>query len=67
MDRDLNAAINIKAFGLEILNRTGTVRIYACGDSSIGDLLQNESRYVSMKQKKFLTFSQEAVVSLESQ
>jgi putative transposase len=29
--RDLNAAINIKYYGITELNRAGTVRIYACG------------------------------------
>jgi len=49
-DRDLNAAVNIKAFGLKKLNKSGTGLIYACGDTTIGDEL-GLSRFVSAKQE----------------
>lgn len=56
IDRDVNAAINIKKWGIEKLNRAGTVRIHACGDTNDGgDLSTNSSSYVSVKQEKFLS------------
>lgn len=67
IDRDVNAAINIRRWGLEQLNRAGTVRIHACGDTSIGDQVRNWSRYVSEKQENFLAIGKEAAISLESQ
>lgn len=60
LDRDLNAAINIKAIGIDKLNRTGTVRIYACGDTNDGEKAIDFSSYVSMKQEKFFTDGKEA-------
>jgi putative transposase len=42
--RDLNAAVNIKYHGIIELNRAGTVRIYACGDTQV--LLKQESSLV---------------------
>lgn len=35
-DRDINAALNIKQFGIGELLGKGTCRIYACGDNSSG-------------------------------
>ena len=48
-DRDINAARNIKAIAVAEINRVGTTQIYACGDTSGGDLVQTESSHVSMK------------------
>lgn len=42
-DRDVNAAFNIKNFGIAELYRLGTSRIYACGDNDV---------LLSMKQEK---------------
>ena len=50
-DRDLNAAFNIKAFGIKKLNKSGTGLIYACGDTTIGELSCDDSRFVSAKQE----------------
>ena len=60
IDRDLNASINIKRWGIIELNRLGINQIYACGDTSDGDSL--ESSYVSMNQEKFCTIGTEAVI-----
>jgi putative transposase len=49
MDRDLNAAINIKNWGIQEINTAGTAGIYACGDTSIGDISREISRYVSIE------------------
>ena len=46
MDRDLNAAINLK-------NLAGGTPVSACGDTTIGDESNDSSRYVSMKQESF--------------
>ena len=45
-DRDINAALNIRNEGL---SRLGTSRIYGCGDTSVGDMAYDISRYVSLK------------------
>ena len=50
-DRDLNAAFNIKQFGIKKLNKSGTGLIYACGDTTIGELSCDDSRFVSAKQE----------------
>jgi hypothetical protein len=42
MSRDLNAALNIKS---QTLNRTGTVQINACGDTSSGGIDRCESNH----------------------
>ena len=55
MSRDINAAINIRKFAINEINRAGTVQIQACGDTAVGDLVATKSRHVSMKQEKFLT------------
>ena len=34
-DRDVNAAVNIKTFGIAEINRLGTSRIYACEDNDV--------------------------------
>jgi len=54
IDRDYNASLNIKAFGLKILNETnraGIARIYACGDTSNGIFGIPNISCVSMKQE----------------
>jgi putative transposase len=52
IDRDLNAARNIKAFGVKLLKNTaGIAEINACGDTTNGDLTYDKSSYVSMKQE----------------
>ena len=64
IDRDLNAAINIRNITF------GTKENYACGDTSVGDLGYHKSRHVSLKQEKFemsnsdIAFDQEAHASL---
>jgi transposase len=45
IDRDWNAAINLKNITF------GTKENYACGDTSVGDLAYDKSRYVSKKQE----------------
>lgn len=62
MDRDHNAAINIKKWGIELINRAGTVRIYACGDTNDGDQAYDWSSYVSMKQEKFFSLEKKPSV-----
>lgn len=59
-DRDLNAAINIRQ------NTFGTKVIYACGDSSTGDVAIDTSRHVSLKQEKFKADITLDVFSLEA-
>jgi putative transposase len=54
MDRDYNAAINIRRYAIEETNRCGTHRIHACGDTSNGDEAYDSSSYVSTKQEKIL-------------
>jgi len=58
IDRDINAAINIRNAAINGLNRNGTIRIYACGDTNDEEILI--SSYVSMKQEKILTIGKEA-------
>jgi len=53
IDRDLNAAINIKKWGIDSLNTGGTPGIYACGDTANGDVAYDTSSYVSLKQESF--------------
>jgi transposase len=53
MDRDANAAINLKLWAIREINRAGTARIYARGDTSIGDMAIDMSRCVSLKREKF--------------
>ncbi|MEY3183159.1 MAG: hypothetical protein RLZ35_1144 [Pseudomonadota bacterium] len=50
IDRDLNAAINIKRFALA-QNRAGMAQIEACGSCAGGDVLQETSSYHGMKQE----------------
>lgn len=61
LDRDINAAINIKNWGRDEINRAGTARIYACGDTTDEEKAIDFSSHVSMKQEKFLTSGKEAV------
>jgi putative transposase len=53
MNRDANAAINLKLWAMREMNRAGTVRIYARGDTAIGDEIRKSSRCVSLKREKF--------------
>lgn len=41
-DRDINAAVNIRNFGLHEINRVGTTQIYACGDNAVMLSLKQE-------------------------
>ena len=54
IDRDHNAAINIRRWAIEETNRCGTHRIYACGDTSSGDEAYDSSSHMSLKQEKLL-------------
>lgn len=56
LDRDHNAAINIRNWGRDEINRCGTHRIYACGDTTDGTMVS----HVSTKQEKFHTSGMEA-------
>jgi hypothetical protein len=50
-DRDVNAAVNIRQFGIGELVGKGTCRIYACRDNSAGDVVtQHET--MSLKQEQ---------------
>ena len=60
MNRDLNAALNIKRSGIDALNRCGTHQIHACEDTNGGDISNDMSSYVSLKQEKFFTTGKEA-------
>lgn len=53
MDRDINAAVNIKRWGIKDTNRTGTVQIHACGDTSDGEEKYFSSSQVLLKQEKY--------------
>jgi putative transposase len=55
INRDWNAAINLKNITF------GTKENYACGDTSVGDLAYDKSRYVSKKQEKFKALSDSSV------
>jgi putative transposase len=52
MDRDANAAINLKLWAIREINRAGTARIYARGDTAIGDMAIDMSRCVSLNREK---------------
>jgi len=72
MDRDLNAAINIKRWGLDILVGMGhtepvLLEQNACGDTTNGERAYDFSSYVSLKQEERSTIGTEAVMSLDSQ
>ena len=60
IDRDHNAAINIRREAIKIVNRNGTFRIQACGDASGGEKAIDFSSYVSEKQEKILAIGKEA-------
>ena len=60
IDRDLNAAINIKEWAIEEFNTGGTPGIYACGDSSVGIGGMSPIRYGSLKQESFGPIGPEA-------
>jgi len=61
-DRDVNAALNIQREAINILSRTGTVRIQARGDTSGGDMAYAISSHVSMNREKFLSTGKEAAL-----
>ena len=51
MDRDLNAGINLKLWAIREINRAGTVRIYARGDTSDGQAYMCACSYVSLNRE----------------
>jgi putative transposase len=53
LDRDWNAAINIRREAINKLSRTGTVRIQARGGASGGGMGYHIPSYASMKREKF--------------
>ncbi|NJO61096.1 MAG: IS200/IS605 family element transposase accessory protein TnpB [Richelia sp. RM2_1_2] len=53
LDRDFNAALNIKREAINIFSRTGTVRINARGDTSSGVPAYDGIRNVSLNREKF--------------
>lgn len=59
LDRDINAAINIKNWGKDEINRCGTHRIHACGDTTNGEKAIDFSSYVSANQEKFSSILEE--------
>jgi len=61
-DRDVNAALNIQREAINVLSRTGTVRIKARGDTSGGDMAYAISSHVSMNREKFLSTGKEATL-----
>jgi putative transposase len=65
-DRDVNAAVNIKNWGIVEINRCGTHRIHACGDTNNGGSVRTDPSYVSLKQEKFFSFGEEATTPLGS-
>jgi putative transposase len=64
MDRDANAAMNLKKLAVNEINRAGTVRIYARGDSSNGQLGMSGCSYESMNREKIQVNDLEAHASL---
>jgi hypothetical protein len=66
------AALNIQREAINILSKTGTVRIKAGGDTSGRDVAYNTymaydtSGHVSMNREKFLSIGKEAVFLKES-
>ena len=50
-DRDINAAINIRNWGMEEINRVGTTRINACGDITDLEVGIHTTNHVSKKQE----------------
>lgn len=48
-DRDINAANNIRLFGLREINRLGTSRIHGCGDVTDGNRAYDLFSHISMK------------------
>jgi putative transposase len=58
LDRDINAAINIRNWGIEEISRMGTIRVisnddYACGGNVILDQVMNWSNELPVKQESF--------------
>jgi putative transposase len=53
LDRDLNAGINLKLWAIREINRAGTVRIYARGDTSDGQADIYACSHVSLNREKF--------------
>ena len=54
------AVPNIQCEAINVLSRTGTVRIKARGDTSGGDVAYAISSHVSMNREKFLSTGKEA-------
>ena len=52
IDRDINAALNLKSWAIKEINRTGTVRIYAQGDTA-GGVDCFSTSHVSLNCEKF--------------
>ena len=52
IDRDINAALNLKSWAIKEINRTGTVRIYARGDTA-GGVECFSTSHVSLNCEKF--------------
>jgi putative transposase len=52
LNRDANAAINLKLWAIREMHRAGTARIYARGDTAVGDMAIDISRHVSLKREK---------------
>ena len=53
LDRDVNAALNIRREAINIFSRTGTVRFEARGDTSSGISAYDGIRNVSLNREKF--------------
>ena len=67
LDRDVNAALNIRKEAIEKLNRTGTVQIKARGEVAHGFTAYHVVSDVSVNREKFLsTQALEAESSLDS-
>lgn len=67
LDRDVNAALNIRREAIKKLNRAGTVQIKARGDTAHGITAYDGVSDVSMNREKFLsTQALEAASSLDS-
>jgi putative transposase len=58
VDRDLNAAINIKVEGIRQLNTAGTAGIYACQVQQFNEIAADISKIATLKQEKFLDLSE---------
>ena len=65
LDRDINAALNLKSWAIKEINRMGTIRIYAQGDTAGGAANMEVASHVSSNCEKFgADFGAEAAASL---